>query len=444
MATRGGRGPGRGPARRGDRTAPGGRRGPTRRGWPGGVGAVSAGRWARRRGQSGRGGCRCARGPFRPGTALVDAGDLDAAWELAAALSDAGEAIRLRCRIAWLQGRTDVAGDLARDAIALARTDGDRPGEGIAWTMAGDVAIRTGDGQGALEAYDRAMTLLVAPSELPARARLVYNRATALYHLDRADEALAAMGEALDLSRAAGLRQHEGRVLAGLSTVYTNQQRVEAALPLIREAITIHRETGDRLREAYEETNLASILIGLDRLEEAAELCERSLATIRAAGAHRYLTWPLSILGSVRLSQGDVDASQRLAEEAVDNDARSGDRVYSGDLLIELAALHRLRGDREAAATRLAEAWSAWENGGNRYTRALCLAETVRQGIAWAGSFASELDELRQMREDVGAGLPMRLIGEVLADVEQDPAELFRGEDPARWTEALREALYSS
>jgi tetratricopeptide (TPR) repeat protein len=166
------------------------------------------------------------------------------------------------------RGSYEPARQLAQKAVALSQKTKDWINELVAWCQLAMIALRQGDYEEALEAYEEAL-------RLDRESVIAWNgKGNALRGLDRYEEALEAYEEALRLDRESVIAWH------GLASIALKQGDYEAAEPLSERALAIREEAlgAEHPRTAVSLNNLAVLYQSQGRYEAAEPLYERALA----------------------------------------------------------------------------------------------------------------------------------------------------------------------
>ncbi|OUC99215.1 hypothetical protein CA984_04030 [Streptosporangium minutum] len=147
--------------------------------------------------------------------------------------------------VEWRTGRSDVARDCLRRALELRRDLGDREAEGMALHNLGWLSTRSGDLDDALGHIIAGLRLLEAHGS--SRVGMVrHNLGEVLLRLGRFTEAADCLQRCLALRRSDGDSFGEGITLAALGRAYCLLDRRDEALATLGEALRHCRETGNR------------------------------------------------------------------------------------------------------------------------------------------------------------------------------------------------------
>lgn len=147
--------------------------------------------------------------------------------------------------VEWRTGRSDVARDCLQRALELRRDLGDREAEGMALHNLGWLSTRSGDLDDALGHIIAGLRLLEAHGS--SRVGMVrHNLGEVLLRLGRFTEAADCLQRCLALRRSSGDPFGEGITLAALGRAYCLLDRRDEALATLGEALRHCRETGNR------------------------------------------------------------------------------------------------------------------------------------------------------------------------------------------------------
>ncbi len=293
------------------------------------------------------------------GQALVGAGRIDDALQLADRLEREGSAARDDALVAIaLLIRSDVearAGDesranaLANESRHLAAAAGDdyvRFWAALASGVSARLLGRSGEAASSLqEAY-----------ALADASRNPYRRANALYWLSVLHEYLKQPEQALAESRATFEEARRANSVfamvkgkAAEAAALEELNRPDEELAAMREALAIAREAGSEVTEAFALINLADIYLRRKDFRAAYDMSAQSLEIVRQLGDARSVAVNKANMGFALFGLGRVDAGKRLAEEAVAEYERAGASAETASLLGDFGQYLADAGDYKAA-----------------------------------------------------------------------------------------------
>jgi non-specific serine/threonine protein kinase len=207
-----------------------------------------------------------------------------------------------------------------------------------------------------------ARMLARGPAPTPARAKALYRAGELSYGQSDYPEAVALLGESLELYRRQGDARGVACALRGLSNVYGMRGDEQAAAPLRAESLALFRELGDAWGCAW---MLLEIGRGeADPLRQQA-LLEQSLSMARSGGYPRTIATALGNLGKLDRREGRREAAERRMQEALAIGRALGDTWISAWMLDELGLLASDRGDVHYASALFAESLALFKQDKN-------------------------------------------------------------------------------
>lgn len=378
--------------------------------------------------------------------------DLDHGLQLAAALAKKGEPGPAAAVLARLRRLPPPRGDHPSiDLQEVALFEGSDPPRALAAARAA-----------ALAGARRGSPLLVA------RGRR--EEGWMLFRLSRFDEALAALGEAEAIFRAAGDQAKVASVLANRATVLSSHGSRREARTLFEEAVRICREIGnpgaeaqvlnnfaaasgtddlpltrallrrsleikeelgDLAGEALTRLNLANIARFENRLAEARELTAGALELYRQLDDKYRLAFTLRTLGSLLAKEGRRAEAAGRFEEARQVSLLAGDPRGEAEALYELGLLRLVQNDEPGALQKVRQSRDIFERLG--LVEDLVLTELQIGDILWARGEPDAARELYRTaaarRPQVGSERLRGMIDQRLASGAPEPGR--RGDGPA-------------
>jgi class 3 adenylate cyclase/tetratricopeptide (TPR) repeat protein len=208
-----------------------------------------------------------------------------------------------------------------------------------------------------MERARSALAVLGADRLDPDVATLNHDLSRSLLFVQRYDDAVPPVEEALRIAQALGLEDVLCTALATKGTLYTFMSRWREAELMLEAAAQIARERGLMSELHRAQANLGNVRMVRD-LAEARSCLEESFAITRRGGHHADVSLAAANLSYVLLLNGDWDEVERLGSELF---AQGDDRplgAYMHERLVELAAR---RGDLDAAR-RSHAAMGAWKD----------------------------------------------------------------------------------
>jgi CHAT domain-containing protein len=233
----------------------------------------------------------------------------------------------------------------------------------------------------ALEGYRAALSYWSQPADGAKRASLLYRRGLTEKALGRNADALASLGEALDLQRTLGDRRGQAQSLNQRGLVHASLSQYGAALQELEEASSTARDIADPNLQAPILNNLGLIQQYTGSLRDALATYERVQSLLHGSGDRRREAVALSNLGSVHASLGEPSRAQELFRQSLDLARTTADGSTQAEALNGLGLVQDQLGHRQEALESFQSALALFEQIGDRRRQAAAL---VNVGIQYA------------------------------------------------------------
>lgn len=188
------------------------------------------------------------------------------------------------------------------------------------------------------------------------------------------DRARRDMNEALDLFRSSGDERAIAHALGRLGNLAKEAGEFAPARELLEECLAIRLRIGDSRGTGLAQGNLGNLAIAEGDPARARLLLEESAAAFRRRGDMWGYGAELGNLANLEISIGDIAQARRQLEESVLAIRITGRGSWTAWALVQLAAVARLDGHPEQAASAAAEARAIFQRLGDRRGEAECLA----------------------------------------------------------------------
>ena len=222
--------------------------------------------------------------------------------------------------------------------LASARTVGDRLAE--AW-MLNNLGMAYG-----VQRMEESVTYLEQALDLsrelgngPAEAQAATNVANTYFRLGNYAEARIAAERSIDIERKVGNRFGEGIGLGILGCACRELGEFGAAIEFLQQALAISRELGERDFEAETLTDLGGAYLGLGQLAYATNCLEDSLAIRESIGDRHGQAATLQRLGQANWRAGNVGKARAQLAEAIALYDDLRDHAQAADVRAVLAAM---------------------------------------------------------------------------------------------------------
>jgi ATP/maltotriose-dependent transcriptional regulator MalT len=238
--------------------------------------------------------------------------------------------LRMRAaRAADLSGEMGRFEALVRSALELVDAEAEPQQAASMLTQLHRAQWELGRQDESIETLDRALALLEPSEASGERAELLARKARARMLQSRYREAIAAGREALEVARSVGDRDAEVLALNSIGVAQATSDEVEEGIAALREALGLSREheLSDNIGRSSD--NLADVLHIHGRSEEALQVAQAGLEEVRRVG--RKGNWLALQVAEISFDIGDW----RAAAAAMPKEGRR----YWGSTLLN----HRLR-----------------------------------------------------------------------------------------------------
>jgi tetratricopeptide (TPR) repeat protein len=243
-------------------------------------------------------------------------------------------------------------------ALAIAREQKDKEGEGAWLGNLGTVYAALGETRRAIDTYEQALTIARDMGDRRGEGTHLGNLGNAYADLGETRRAVDYHNQALAIADEVGDRRNKGTCLGNLGLVYAEQGEIRRAIECYEQALAIDCDISDRGGEGAWLGNLGLAYADLGETRRAIDYCEQALAIARDIGDRREESIILANLGEamVCLSRFDeampsyrqaIEVADKIGFPGVQNYARWGlaqAHLYTDDLPAARAALEAARG----------------------------------------------------------------------------------------------------
>ena len=308
-----------------------------------------------------------------------------------------------------------------------ARLGGNEKRAAFHYIRAGERARRRFANDLAVDAFERALSLLDARDAVPLMD--VLHALGGLYaldgHHDRAERSFERM---LSVAWLLDHRAKAGAALNRLGRLYRDRCQMDRAVVLLDRGRELFERADDGPGVAMSFDDLGQVSLRQGERETAVRYFEEALAYRRSLGDERAVALSLTNLARVNRDRGLLLTTESQLREAIEIRHGIQDLAGLGTSRLELAALLALKGESEVAWREANEALTLGRRVGDRglVARALALSALLlaEQGaLETAREQAEEAAGLAEQLGDLGARLQaLRALGMGLASHEPDRA----------------------
>ena len=281
---------------------------------------------------------------------------LTEAHELLAAAGDTALSGRALGPLGVISPAGENAERLLRTSLDIARSTGDRFGEGSALANLSGVLRQSGNLQEARTCSEQAVVISRELGNARKEGLSLMVLAFVCNELGDWPESLAALHQAADIFRDLGHVHYQGWLLGELAQTHVFAGQHDEAFEVFQRAIALLREAGARSTEGLMLGNLGQLCFELGRLDEARDALGAALLIKREKGEARSIGAFQAVLARVQAAQGEHEEARRSVEGAEALLREAGDPVELGKVLCHAGQIAVLAGRTDDARGALSEA----------------------------------------------------------------------------------------
>lgn len=210
-------------------------------------------------------------------------------------------------RLSWaylIRDQTHHTFDLAKQALALSRTTGDRSKEALALDYMGLANLNLGKSELAIQCHEQALFIARELGNQQLECSTLSHLGLAHAHLGETLpgemlHAIQCYQQALVLARESKNQQSEGAILSNLGNVYSALNETRRAIEYYEQDLKIARASGNRHSKGGAMNNLGNSYSILGEARRAVEYYQQALILFRETGDQRSESntlWNMSLL----------------------------------------------------------------------------------------------------------------------------------------------------
>ncbi len=245
---------------------------------------------------------------------------------------------------------TQTAAYRAEEAFAVARSVGDRSGEGWARVNLGMIAAQRGEWQRAAALHTEAEAQFVSIGERHGAAEAIYHQALVAGLAGDGDRQRALLERSLAESRASGGGIQAAWILSSLGHDALEQGDLDRARPLLEEALATARDFRFGMLEGNALLGLVEVTAQQGDVDLTATYLHDAEVTYREMEYGLNLAYGLNEFGYLALDHGNAERACTLFTEALGLARDFGDQAARTGFLHSLGDALRAQGDAGGAA----------------------------------------------------------------------------------------------
>jgi len=229
-------------------------------------------------------------------------------------------------------GRPHEAIPYYEQALAVARSAGDRSEEGNVLGSLGNAYAALGENRRAMDYYEQRLAIAQEADDHRAEAIALANLGVAARRLGETQRALAYLERALPIARDLKDSVQESITLANMGLVYAELGASQRAVEYSEQALVIARQLGDLQAEGTILGNLGLAYADLGELQRAVEYDEQALAIFQQIGDRSGVGNVLNTLGLAYAALGETQRAIDYYQQALQLAREIGNRLVEANV----------------------------------------------------------------------------------------------------------------
>lgn len=262
-------------------------------------------------------------------------------------------------RVHYARGEYDRAFEFADRALEMAKSTGDRPGEGIAIHRIGQIYHDRGQYPQARDYYQQSLQIKEEVGD--RRGVAITFNSLALIHdeLGEYEEALNLLEQALEIEREVNKtsRVSEATILNNIGKVYDSQEQYDRALEYYQQALDIQEQNSDRSGIATTVSNIGVVYVKRGQYPQAEENFQKAIAIYEEIGDPVGTAITLNNLASVSKTQGEYQQALDFYQQALTISEKIGTPATTETVLNNIGEIYADIGQYTEALTTWEQAW---------------------------------------------------------------------------------------
>lgn len=235
-------------------------------------------------------------------------------------------------------GQYDKAIEAYERALSLMRAEKLRAGEPTLLSAIGEANGSLRNYEEAIGCYEQALVILREVKDRTFESTTIIKLASVYRAMSRSDKAIEYYQQALDLSRADKNRKGEQSALGNMGITYQEWGKYEKAIEYGEQALAIAREL--KTREHYQLINLGNVYLSMRQLEKAADYYSQALTIAREKKLREFEPSPLTNLAAVESKMGHWEKTIEYLEQALVITRETKNRRGEAGLLYNLGVAY--------------------------------------------------------------------------------------------------------
>jgi serine/threonine protein kinase/tetratricopeptide (TPR) repeat protein len=230
----------------------------------------------------------------------------------------------------------------------------------------GRLELRSSNPQGALDYFNRALTLSIQLGNDEAKGTILQGIGVSYRQLDKQDEALRNFQQALEVRRRLGDKRGIARTLESMAQIQEQNGKSDEALKGYQEALQLRREIGDKGGLGDTLLDLGGFHMDRGHYDQALGLFKQALQVQRDLGNEGGQGVCLNNIGVTYLSKGDYENALTYFQQALESRQKSQVPEDIAFTLHNLAITYEDLGQYDQALSNFERAIDLYRKAGDK------------------------------------------------------------------------------
>ncbi len=235
----------------------------------------------------------------------------------------------------------------------------------------GRLKLRSDDPQGALDFFNRALTLAIQLGNDEARGTILQGIGVSYSQLDKQDEAIRNFQQALEVRRRLGDKRGIARTLEVMGQIQDQNGKSDEALKDYQEALQLRRDIGDKGGIGDSLLDLGGFYQDRGHYDQALALFKEALQVQRDLGNEVNQASCLNNIGLTYLAKGDFENALTYFQQTLDLRQRQQVPGDIADAVQNLAVTSEKMGQYEKALAYYLRALDLYRSVGDKRSAAM-------------------------------------------------------------------------
>src|SRR5580704_11376692 len=296
----------------------------------------------------------------------------------------------------------------------------------------GQLEVRAGKPQSALDPLNRALSLAVEVDNQESKAQILQSIGMAYELLNKYDEALRNFQQSIDINKTLGNKGGIAVNTREIANIQASQGKSDAALASYTKALEIDREIGAKKSIADTYLDMGVLLEGRGQYDKALQLYKDSMQIYRDLGDETNQAICLNNIANIYLAQGKSDDALTFYQQALQIREKLGASIDIAETLHNLGEGYVKIGQFDNAMTSYMRALELRRKVGDALGAAL-ESHSIGMVLLYQGRYGAAINSLKDAVSGFEAAKDRtRTMAQILNDYAEALAMAGRGAESAK------------